>query len=76
MRDKTIVVWVSCGAASAVAAKITIEKYGAKNKIILLNNPVVEEDEDNQRFLNDVSNWCSMPVEKVINLAYKSYSGS
>ena len=33
---KTIVVWFSCGAASAVAAKKTIEKYGAVSRETVL----------------------------------------
>mgnify|MGYP001162980698 CR=1 FL=1 len=49
--NKEITVWFSCGAASAVAAKKTIEIYGAKNNIRIVNNPVKEEHPDNQRFL-------------------------
>ena len=30
---QTIAVWFSCGAASAVAAKKTIEKYGKTHKV-------------------------------------------
>ena len=48
---KTIVVWFSCGAASAVAAKETICRYGEHNTIRIVNNPIKEEDADNQRFL-------------------------
>lgn len=49
-----IAVWFSCGAASAVAAKLTIERYGATHNIRVVNNPVAEEDSDNQRFSADV----------------------
>jgi len=42
MKDKTIVVWFSCGAASAVAAKMTIDLYGADNTIRIVNNPIKE----------------------------------
>lgn len=38
---ETIAVWFSCGAASAVAAKKTIEKYGNTHNVIIVNNPVV-----------------------------------
>ena len=54
MKDKTITVWVSCGAASAVAAKKTIELYGQDNHIRVVNNPIKEEHPDNVRFLKDV----------------------
>ena len=43
MKDKDITVWFSCGAASAVAAKKTIENYGACNNIRVVNNPIKEE---------------------------------
>jgi hypothetical protein len=54
LKDKTIAVWFSCGAASAVAAKKTIEIYGATHNIRVVNNPIKEEHPDNQRFLKDV----------------------
>ena len=41
MKDKTITVWFSCGAASAVAAKKTIELYGQDNHIRVVNNPII-----------------------------------
>jgi hypothetical protein len=55
--NSVIVVWFSCGAASAVAAKKTIEKYGDLAHIRIVNNPIKEEDEDNYRFLKDVEKW-------------------
>ena len=50
MKGKTIVVWFSCGAASAVASKLTLEKYGKDNQVLIVNNPIKEEDVDNVRF--------------------------
>ncbi len=72
--DKTIVVWFSCGAASAVAAKETIDRYGDEYNIRIVNSPVKEEDEDNRRFLNDVEEWLDAKVEIAINPKYKSCS--
>jgi hypothetical protein len=60
---KTIVVWFSCGAASAVAAKKTIERYGSTHRIRVVNNPIKEEDEDNVRFLKDVEKWLGVEIE-------------
>ena len=58
MSDKPlIVVWFSCGVASAVAAKLTIDQYEATHEIRVVNNPVAEEDNDNRRFLKDVEQW-------------------
>lgn len=64
---KTIVVWFSCGAASAVAAKKTIEKYGTTHKIRIVNNPIAEEDADNRRFLKDVESWLAVSIELATN---------
>ena len=33
MKDKNITVWFSCGAASAVASKVTLDLYGANNNV-------------------------------------------
>jgi len=67
-----IAVWFSCGAASAVAAKKTIERYGSTCTIRILNNPIEEEDSDNQRFLQDVSKWLDHPIEHVYSSKYPS----
>lgn len=69
-----IVVWFSCGAASAVAAKRTLELYGATNEVVIVNNPIKEEDEDNQRFLKDVEKWLGVKIHSAINSKYKSCS--
>jgi len=71
MKDKKIVVWFSCGAASAVAAKRTIEKYGADNDVIVVNMPIKQEHEDNQRFANDVEKWLGQPIERIFHPKYK-----
>jgi len=69
-----IAVWFSCGAASAVAAKKTIEKYGDIANIRIVNNPIKEEHEDNQRFLMDVENWLGVKIEKAVNSKYPNAS--
>jgi len=70
----TIVVWFSCGAASAVAAKKTIEKYGNICNIRIVNNPIAEEHEDNQRFLRDCEDWLKIPIEKCSSKKYPNQS--
>ena len=69
-----IVVWFSCGAASAVAAKRTIEKYGAMNEIRVVNNPVMEEHQDNRRFLRDVEAWIGTTIEIATPSKYPLFS--
>jgi len=71
---KTIVVWFSCGAASAVAAKKTIEVYGDEYNIRVVNNPVKEEHSDNRRFLKDVEKWLGVTIEIAKNSKYPSGS--
>ena len=74
MKNKTIVVWFSCGAASAVAAKMTIDLYGADNTIRIVNNPIKEEHEDNQRFLKDCEKWLGVTIEFAESSKYPSQS--
>lgn len=71
--NNLIAVWFSCGVASACAAKITILKYGRKN-VRVVYNPVIEEDSDNLRFLNDVETWIKHRIEIVKSKAYPSAS--
>lgn len=70
IKNKTIVVWFSCGAASAVAAKLTIEKYGSTNNVIIVNNPVANEHEDNKRFLKDCEKWFGQKIIEAKNDKY------
>ena len=74
LKNKTIAVWVSCGLASAVAAKFTVEQYAEQNFVRLLNNPVIEEGQDNRRFLRDVADWCGVPIECVSHPNFPSCS--
>jgi hypothetical protein len=50
-----IVAQFSCGAASAVAAKLALAQYG--ERVILLNAFIANEDDDNRRFLADCEVW-------------------
>lgn len=70
----TIVVWFSCGAASAVALQKTIEVYGQLATVRAANNYIKEEDEDNRRFLRDVESWLGVTVEQPMNPKYPSCS--
>ena len=73
-KGDTIVVWFSCGAASAVVVKETIEKYGSICNIRVVNNPVDDEHIDNERFLKDVENWLDIKIETAINPKYTDCS--
>jgi hypothetical protein len=74
VREDTIAVWFSSGAASAVAAYKTLNKYGMIANVRVVNNPVAEEDEDNLRFLRDVEKWLGVEIEFAENPSYPSHS--
>lgn len=65
MNDKTtesrIIVWFSCGAASAVAAKIAVEKYGDRVQVVYCDTLAGESD-DNPRFMADVERWIGKKI--------------
>lgn len=74
MRKETIAVWFSCGAASAVAAKKTLEIYGDIANVRIMNNPVSDEDSDNRRFLKDIEKWLGVEIEEVRSSKYPNQS--
>jgi len=65
--DSNIVVWFSNGAASAIAWKETVRRYGSQCNVIAVNNPVAEEDADNERFARDVAEWVGQPLIRYKN---------
>ena len=70
----TIAVWFSCGAASAVAAYLTVKDYADRYNILIVNNPVVEQHEDNLRFLKDVEKWIGFPIIEAKSKEFPSAS--
>ena len=67
---ETIAVWFSCGVASAVAAKKTIEKYGDTHNILIINSPVRNEHPDNLRFMADIEKWLGCSIIQAKNEYY------
>lgn len=75
MVDKqTMVVWFSCGAASAVAAYLAVRHYSRYYAVRIVNMPIAEEDADNRRFLADVSAWIGQPIETCTHPDYPNAS--
>ena len=74
MEGQEIVVWFSCGVASAVALKKTVELYGKDNNVRAVYNPVREEDEDNLRFMREVADWVGIEIELATNPKYPNCS--
>ena len=69
-----IAVWFSNGAASAVAWKEAVRRYGDRCTVLAINSPVVEEDPDNLRFASDVSRWVGAPLLTARNPSYPTCS--
>lgn len=70
-----IVVWFSCGVASAVAAKKTLELYPDDN-VRIVNTPLAGEHEDNLRFKKDVESWLGVDIETAINPKWPNSSAN
>ena len=67
--DSRIICWFSCGAASAVATKLTLTKY--PNRTLIVYNDMFEsEHPDNLRFFNECQNWFN---HKIIILKQPKY---
>jgi hypothetical protein len=62
-----VIVWFSCGAASAVAAKKAIEKYGADAVTVVYCDTSINEHADNVRFFIDVENWLGKRVDRIMS---------
>lgn len=60
----------SCGAASAVAAKLSLARWGATHEIVLVNAFIAEEHPDNRRFLADCERWLQTPITVLQNEKY------
>ncbi|MEQ3625965.1 MAG: hypothetical protein ABNH26_08660 [Celeribacter sp.] len=68
-----IVVWFSCGAASAAALKLTLERFPGED-VRAVNQPIAEEHPDNRRFLRDVAEWCGVEIEEFTGSKYPAAS--
>jgi hypothetical protein len=59
--------WFSCGAPSAVAAKLTLS---ANPAAVVAYTRIEEEHTDNMRFLIDCENWLQSPIRSMGNFDY------
>lgn len=61
-----ILCWFSCGAASTVATKLTLETYGATNEVLpVYCDTSASEHPDNQRFITDCAEWFGRPITRI-----------
>lgn len=66
------VVWFSCGAASAVAAKLAVEKYGPVETSVVYCDTMANEHPDNERFFNDVERWIGKRITVIGSKKYET----
>ncbi len=65
-----IVCRFSCGAASAVATKLTLAKFDRERVVITYSDPGSEHP-DNKRFLADCVRWFNHPIETLRSTEYR-----
>lgn len=65
------VAWFSCGAASAVAAKEAIEKYGGDVSVVYCDTSASEHP-DNERFMRECEAWFGMKVERIRSESFET----
>ena len=70
-RDGRVVSWFSCGAASACAAKLAVERWGEAVEVVYCDMSA-DEHPDNQRFSEDVQAWLGQPVRRIKSEKYSS----
>lgn len=64
------VVWFSCGATSAVTAKLVLFEQGHADTVIAYTDPG-SEDDDNARFLRDCEAWFEHPILMLRSAKYR-----
>lgn len=70
-----VVCWFSCGAASAVAAKLAMEKYSNRRELVVAYcDTLAEEHPDNARFMKDAEGWLGVSIVKIKSLVFNSVS--
>lgn len=65
-----VLAWFSCGDASAVAAKLAVEKYGPRAEVLYCDTFAYEHP-DNKRFFKDVEQWLDRPIKVLRSEEYK-----
>lgn len=66
-----VIAWFSCGAASAVAAKLAVEKYQDRCSVVYCDTMSTEHP-DNKRFFDDVQAWLGVPIAVIKSERFES----
>jgi len=68
-----ILAWFSCGAPSAVAARLAVSKYGKSHEVIVVNcDTRPSEHVDNYRFSADCERWFGQPITFIRSSDYRT----
>jgi hypothetical protein len=68
-----VVVWFSCGAASAVAAKLALERFSPTHEVVVAYcDTSADEHDDNARFLADVELWLGIKIQVLRSEEFRS----
>jgi 3'-phosphoadenosine 5'-phosphosulfate sulfotransferase (PAPS reductase)/FAD synthetase len=65
-----VLAWFSCGDASAVAAKLAVEKYGERCEVLYCDT-FAHEHPDNRRFFDDVQAWIGREIKVLHSDEYR-----
>ena len=65
-----VLAWFSCGDASAVAAKMAVEKYGERCEVLYCDTFAYEHP-DNRRFFSDVERWLDRDIKVLKSSEYR-----
>lgn len=65
-----LVCWFSCGATSAVAARLALGEAHGCDETRVVYIETASEHPDNDRFLRDVAAWLDHPIEKIGSFKY------
>jgi len=69
-----VIVWFSCGAASAIALQLALEKYPRENYDVVpvYCNTSLDEHPSNALFMKAVEEWLGVQVTIIASEKYKS----
>ena len=70
MAAPRVLAWFSCGDASAVAAKLAVDKYGDRCEVLYCDTFAYEHP-DNRRFFADVEQWLGRSIRVLSSPDYK-----
>lgn len=62
--DSRVLAWFSCGAASAVAAHLAVQKYGERCEVLYCDT-FANEHPDNRRFFDDCEKWIGREIKVI-----------